>query len=497
MAVEMNPFEDRCSSIDPSTFFGHAALIERLLARALALQPESSNLFGEPRLGRSSVLNQIAARGAALGPEAALWVPVDLNGLLRRKESQRHILRHAFWDYFSRQIRRALCASGLDTPSLLEWIEPDPTADEYERVIGMEELFRSLGRRVVFLIDDFEVIVDEFEGVDADHVTRLLRAWAQSGQVAFVLSSVDPLYNAFERTGLNRSDSPLTNILHFEQLALLDEAAARALMRAPLGEAGADAIAPRDQDFVLREAGGHPELIKRACSYIWAMGKSGPVDHDLIRARFRNDYHVRWLFQRLVDRKGRAPSQSDPVAPFCEAFAAHLAAMDTGAPPRVALNDPSTRRNGHQMASSAAPAWSSPTLPASDGPAALPGLRYDERSRRVWIGDRDHQLSPREFALFRHLADHPDTPCGKTTLKAAIWRGIDSAPPYALDQLVRRVRLKIEEDQRNPRWLVNVHGQGYMLRESPGSLAAPHAVAGDHPRASLPSRNSNPSTTKG
>lgn len=483
MAVEMNPFEDRRASVNPGTFFGHAALIERLLARALAPQPESCNLFGEPRRGRTSVLNRIAAQGAEIGQPAALWVPVDLNGLPVRR-------RQAFWRYLQCQIRRALVASGLDEPSLLEWIDTDPDADEYERIIGMEEVFRSLGRRVVFLVDDFEVIVDEFESDDADHVTRLLRAWAQSGQVAFILSSVDPLYQAFERAGLNRSDSPLTNLLHFERLDLLDEAAARALMRAPLGETGADAIALRDQDFVWREAGGHPDLIKRACFYIWAMGQSGPVDHDLVRARFRNDPHVRWLFQRLVDRQGGASGQPGSVTPFCEAFSAYLVTRDTGAHSRATIGGPSTRPVAHRAAPSAAPSWSSPTPPALGGPAALPGLVYDEHSRRVWIGDKSHQLGPREFALFRHLADHPGTPCRQDTLKAAIWRGRDAAPTYALDQLVRRVRLKIEEDQKNPRWLVNVHGQGYMLRGSPGSNASPGTASGAVPPAAILARHS-------
>jgi len=75
------------------------------------------------------------------------------------------------------------------------------------------------------------------------------------------------------------------------------------------------------------------------------------------------------------------------------------------------------------------------------------------------------QLTEKEFLLLEYLQAHPDEVCGKDALVQAVWpedviyeRGIRDD---SLAQLVRRLRVKIEPDPSEPRYIQTVPGRGY------------------------------------
>jgi hypothetical protein len=77
------------------------------------------------------------------------------------------------------------------------------------------------------------------------------------------------------------------------------------------------------------------------------------------------------------------------------------------------------------------------------------------------------QLTEKEFLLLKHLEAHPEKVCSKDELIQAVWpedqvyeRGIRDD---SLAQLVRRLRVKIEPDPSNPRYIHTVPGRGYRF----------------------------------
>jgi len=77
------------------------------------------------------------------------------------------------------------------------------------------------------------------------------------------------------------------------------------------------------------------------------------------------------------------------------------------------------------------------------------------------------QLTEKEFLLLQYLEAHPGDVCSKDDLVRAVWpedqiyeRGIRDD---SLAQLVRRLRVKIEPEPSNPRYIQTVPGRGYRF----------------------------------
>jgi two-component system, OmpR family, response regulator RegX3 len=103
------------------------------------------------------------------------------------------------------------------------------------------------------------------------------------------------------------------------------------------------------------------------------------------------------------------------------------------------------------------------------------GLRIDPASHEVTVGDRELQLSPREFAVLHYLAQRSGRAVGKDNILAAIW-GEDERSEKILAVFVRKLREKIESDPANPSIVTTVRGVGYRFEKTPPP--APSGSAG-------------------
>ena len=99
---------------------------------------------------------------------------------------------------------------------------------------------------------------------------------------------------------------------------------------------------------------------------------------------------------------------------------------------------------------------------APEGPKSYQvlDLLLDDRSHTVFRGDRQIDLTPREFELLRFLMRHPGEVISHGRLLAAIWGYQDSR---VLDVYVRYLRTKLEA-AGEPRLVHTVRGIGYVLR---------------------------------
>jgi DNA-binding response OmpR family regulator/predicted ATPase len=71
-------------------------------------------------------------------------------------------------------------------------------------------------------------------------------------------------------------------------------------------------------------------------------------------------------------------------------------------------------------------------------------------------------LPERERALLAHLAAKSPSDVGRDELLRAVW-GDERGDPRRVDDAVRRLRARLGENPKQPRFLVTVHGQGYRL----------------------------------
>ena len=69
-----------------------------------------------------------------------------------------------------------------------------------------------------------------------------------------------------------------------------------------------------------------------------------------------------------------------------------------------------------------------------------------------------------EDKVYSFLLAHAGEVCDKETIKQAIWEH-KTPTDSTLQKIIERIRKKIESDPDNPRHLLAVRGQGYILRE--------------------------------
>ncbi len=90
-------------------------------------------------------------------------------------------------------------------------------------------------------------------------------------------------------------------------------------------------------------------------------------------------------------------------------------------------------------------------------------LVCDLSSNRAWMGDREINLSPREFAMLELFVTNPKRVYSRDELIEKIW-GLDfDGDSKTVDVHICWIRQKIEKDPSKPKLLQTVRGFGYRL----------------------------------
>jgi DNA-binding response OmpR family regulator len=91
-------------------------------------------------------------------------------------------------------------------------------------------------------------------------------------------------------------------------------------------------------------------------------------------------------------------------------------------------------------------------------------LEIDRPSGIVRINRRVIALSPKEFLLLAYLFDHRGQVCAKDEIGRAVWPEYrEGVFDYQIENLVRRLRNRLEPDPENVCLLLNLRGLGYKL----------------------------------
>jgi len=93
----------------------------------------------------------------------------------------------------------------------------------------------------------------------------------------------------------------------------------------------------------------------------------------------------------------------------------------------------------------------------------LGAVRYDLDRGEMWRGEVPVRLTATEAQLMRVFAAQPGVALSRERLVGEAARG-DAAQERAVDVQITRLRRKIENDPKAPRYLQTVRGEGYMLQ---------------------------------
>ena len=92
-------------------------------------------------------------------------------------------------------------------------------------------------------------------------------------------------------------------------------------------------------------------------------------------------------------------------------------------------------------------------------------LKMDTEGRRVFIGEKEINLTAKEFDLLELLVRNPNKVYSREALLNYVWgnRAMDSGDVRTVDVHVRRLREKIEPSPSDPRYVHTKWGVGYYF----------------------------------
>ncbi|HFD39310.1 MAG TPA: response regulator transcription factor [Anaerolineae bacterium] len=92
-------------------------------------------------------------------------------------------------------------------------------------------------------------------------------------------------------------------------------------------------------------------------------------------------------------------------------------------------------------------------------------LSIDHQAHRVWVGEREIKLSSLEFRVLAYFFECLGRPVSSEELLDRVWSvaAPDECSTESVRSLVHRLRRKLGDDGRKPRYIKNVWGVGYQL----------------------------------
>ena len=94
---------------------------------------------------------------------------------------------------------------------------------------------------------------------------------------------------------------------------------------------------------------------------------------------------------------------------------------------------------------------------------SLGPIRYDMERGEMWQGDDLVRLTATEMQLMKIFSARPGEAISRSKLVEELGRDRGQAQERAVDVQITRLRRKIEDNPKQPRYLQTVRGAGYML----------------------------------
>lgn len=93
-------------------------------------------------------------------------------------------------------------------------------------------------------------------------------------------------------------------------------------------------------------------------------------------------------------------------------------------------------------------------------------LSIDVEKRKVYLGQREVELTAKEFDLLRYFASYPGRVYSRAQLLDNVWGYSHEGYEHTVNSHINRLRAKIEDDPAKPRYILTVWGVGYKFADS-------------------------------
>lgn len=92
------------------------------------------------------------------------------------------------------------------------------------------------------------------------------------------------------------------------------------------------------------------------------------------------------------------------------------------------------------------------------------GLELDEQNRRVYVDNREINLTAKEFDVLELLMQNPDKVYSRESLLSLVWGAEYPGDARTVDVHIRRLREKIEPNPKEPQYVHTKWGVGYYFK---------------------------------
>ena len=92
----------------------------------------------------------------------------------------------------------------------------------------------------------------------------------------------------------------------------------------------------------------------------------------------------------------------------------------------------------------------------------LPAVRLEMENEWAWCGPRRLELTPRAFAVLRHLVEHGGRLVTKEELLTTLWHDA-IVSDAALASCIRDLRKALGDSSEAPRYIETVHRRGFRF----------------------------------
>jgi len=466
-------------------FCGRRNELQIIYKRLLSEPPQCCAIIGESYIGKTSLMRYLAEPQNAsvidvLGAEHEFtFVYLNCARYIELSEMGAYASAKFWWDMYSALWARLQPYKQATLP------EPEVNKDQASIDTALkikselEELIRSHQYSVVYLLDNFEGIA-RLPLRDSEW----LRSMAQRC-CAYVVTSRHRLYLLYQYHPESwASPSPLWNLFADSiYLSLLPEDEVQNFLLQASEQANqlGSCWEQRDIDFIRKISGRHPELMRIACMHLFEQRlhirpSLKKDEHEFLEIRIYqaaspicNQLWYGLADSELWDVPGAAGylrgKETKPLSPYQQVLIDIANGREITSEEMIFVLEQRGLiewREGrwHVFADvmrqfvlkqEQARKQSEPNIsnqPVSPGETGTPAFAY------------------LEGRVYEYLKSHVGEVCDREEIKRAVW-GNNPPTNSALQKIIERIREKIELDPENPRYLIAVRGQGFMLREDP------------------------------
>ncbi|MDH3888779.1 MAG: winged helix-turn-helix domain-containing protein, partial [Gammaproteobacteria bacterium] len=82
---------------------------------------------------------------------------------------------------------------------------------------------------------------------------------------------------------------------------------------------------------------------------------------------------------------------------------------------------------------------------------------------QVQLGNKNIELTSKEFDLLLHFASHPERVFTRSQLLDSVWGYGHAGYEHTVNSHINRLRSKIEADPAKPQYVITVWGVGYKF----------------------------------